>query len=72
MKRAAARLLASLLVAAGTTRGEGPRDGCVVVTGASGFLAGHVVNELLARGELAGHARGARRAARGGGRERLY
>lgn len=52
MKRACAALglLASLLVA-GTTRGEGPRDGCVVVTGASGFLAGHVVNELLARGE---------------------
>jgi hypothetical protein len=70
MQRACAALgLLVSLLAAGTTHGEGPRDGCVVVTGASGFLAGHVINELLEHGEFAVHARALGRA---GGRERLY
>ncbi|CAK9098645.1 Cinnamoyl-CoA reductase 1 (PhCCR1) (Coniferylaldehyde synthase) [Durusdinium trenchii] len=53
--RAALRRLTAVVVLVALlqvqdARAEGPQDGCVVVTGATGFAAGHVVEILLGKG----------------------
>lgn len=45
---------------------DGPADGAVLLTGATGFLGAHILNELMARGE-----RDAVCIVRGGSKERL-
>jgi dihydroflavonol-4-reductase len=43
-------LILTCLLLAGTTRALTPKDGCVVVTGATGYVAGHIIEVLLQQG----------------------
>ena len=43
-------LLAAGLALPNVVSAFGPDDGCVVVTGATGFVAGHIIEELLRKG----------------------